>query len=55
MSNSKALTPSVAIATAYQVAFPSPQPALSHSQALQTFCQISGVNQTSIPEPSPSR
>ena len=53
MSNSTVLSPSVSVATAYQVN--EPQLVLAFSNALLPLCQLTGVNQTATPQPSPSR
>lgn len=54
MSKATALTPTVTIATAYKVA-EGLQPITNYNQALQPVCSQSGVVQTAIPQPSPSR
>ena len=54
MTNSIPLRPTVSIATAYKVNNPTQQ-VLRYSLALQPGCQMTGVNQTATPEPSPSR
>lgn len=54
MSTSTALTPTVTIATSYQVNSAT-QISLGYSTALQPDCSQTGANQTATPNPSPSR
>jgi hypothetical protein len=54
MSKSTALSPTVTIGTAYFVSN-STQITRGYSLAQQPLCQQTGMNQTVVPNPSPSR